>query len=80
MLNVSVKWDDSGFKNLESKIKKHAFDQVKSDVTQKIRRVRCPTHGSSASVRFTETSQGVTAHFTGCCDKVVELAKAATLK
>ena len=48
---------------------------VREDMESKIKSVRCPTHGTTATVRTRETSSGFEFDIEGCCDELVEAAQ-----
>ena len=57
-------------------LEKAAFQQVKTNVQERLRRVRCPQHHQSPRVTSSGTSLATLRwSITGCCDRLVEEAR-----
>lgn len=59
-------------------LEKSAFEQVKKNVQERLRRVRCPEHHQSPRVTSSGSSlSNLSWSIEGCCDQVVSEAKKA---
>lgn len=65
---------DQFFDGIEGQLRKAAVDEV----TANVQRVRCATHGKTATVsEVRETGEGFSFSVSGCCDEVVSRARDA---
>ena len=74
MINASikVKWNN----NLEQQIKGVATANMLDRARRSIRSVTCPVHGSTHSVKWIETRDGIGANIDDpCCDELKAVVK-----
>jgi len=49
------------------------LEAAKDAIRQQVRRIRCPRHGTTATVTFTKTARGFNTQLRGCCDELIGL-------
>ena len=68
---MEIKFEFSGWDERE------LLEDVKKQITEQLRNVRCPDHHQRPTVRPKGTGTKMEWEITGCCEKVIELAQRA---
>jgi DNA-directed RNA polymerase sigma subunit (sigma70/sigma32) len=68
-MTVEIKVDFSGFDE------KAILKEVEKNVAAQLRRVRCPVHHQTPTVRSKRVGSKMEWEITGCCEKVIEQAQ-----
>lgn len=72
MIQVKIE----GLKNIEKEIMSIAVKEAKNHLTNSIKRIRCPVHGSLANVEITGTNpENLDVKVTGCCEELIAKVK-----
>ena len=61
----------------ERHIAEAPLEAVKDEIRQRVGRIRCPKHGTTATVTLARVSNGFDTKMSGCCDDLVEAARRA---